>query len=521
MRVIIPLLLFVIIYYQIRHALWASVSQGQHALIAFGLLILGMMSAWRISYDQLSRPFARFHRLISLAVLCFLIVDPTDFTLVNDSAITLARQIAFGYWVALVCALLSLYKPSALLFPSFYLMLVNASSVAITGFSSDRLASVTLLESAQFLSLSVLVLSGLRRYSQSFSQQANAKARYDELALACMFLAISLHLSHYFWSGFEKLKVGEYLWTWASDNQTQNLVLSALYRGTLPTENFLALTQWLFDKASSSVQWFNAFAVVIQIATMAAFLHLSILRVLSLLYDAMHIGIYLLTGLLLWPWVANNLAILYAVKGVDRRALNWKIKLCCIVTIAMGGFQNFGNSSRLAWWDLRDITGTFVQAKTDDDQWHDVPMSYFNSHGRIMSLQAGQVSRPGHYPPTGWGASRQYDSSRMLGQCVEPREINSEAAASALQELQPRIKAFLLAHHRKLLAREVQYSRAHPYNGLRYLSSKTDMPDGIETVQSISAYRFVYQSVCLDLVNGTLIKNLVKQDEVIYKVPPE
>ena len=517
-QIVVPLLALLVGYHYLRHGAASLVSQGGATLVVFALLLIGVVAGWGLRYRDLPRSFARLHWLISIAILSYLLLDPADFTVVRQENSVWAQHIAYGYWVAIGCAVLSLLRPSALLYPAFYISLVHASSVAITHFDSDRLASVTLVESAQFLGLGVLFLYAIRRWGSSWIALPEGRARFNELALGCLFIAISLHLSHYFWSGYAKLRVGEFIWSWAADNQTHNLVLSSLYRGTLPDASNPVFTQWLFDTMSANVHVLNVVSVVVQIGAVAAVLHVLVLRALSLLYDAMHIGIFLATGLLLWPWVAINVAILYAVKGIRQRDISWSIILCCLVTLVLGGFQHFGNASRLAWWDMRDITGSLVQIKSDDGRWQDLPLSYFNSHGRVMTLQAGQVQLPGHYSPTGWGATRAYDTARMQGACELP---DSERALETMAEREIReqkISAFLQAHHQKLLMREARYSTAHPYPGLRYLNSANDMPEGLLRVADITAYRFVMQSVCLDLDEGQLQKNVVAEDSFIVDV---
>ena len=507
-------------YYRVRHILWGLLGNGDYAVVVLGTITLIAFIFLKVNYGMLPVPFGRLQRFLSVALLVFLLVDPPDLTVAVSQKVAFASQIAFFYWIAIGFALLSLRRPSALLVPAFYLYLVHGASSAITGYSSHRLASVTLLETTQFLSVGVLALVAVTGWNKIQQSRQALQINRNDFAFCFMFVAIGLHLSHYFWSGYQKLRMGEYPWSWVVNNHTENLVLSTLYRGTLPSASYPALTQWLFDNMAAVAPLVNLMSVAIQVLAVVVVVHLSGLKLMSLAYDVMHLGIYLLTGLLLWPWVAINLAILYALKSVKNSQITAACRWCCVVSIVLGGFGDYGNASRLAWWDLRDITGTVMQAQTVDGRWHDLPISYFNSHAQIVSTLMGQVQLQGHYSTASWGASRLYNKQRMSGNCPAPQQATTDESNEDRDRRVRLAKQFIKAHHQKLLARERRFGAAHPYPGLRYLRSPAYLPPGVKQVADIQAYRLSMQSVCLDLVDGQLHTRLIAEDSVVLGAVP-
>ena len=506
-------LALLVCYFQFRHFIWRFVANEQQLSVTFVCLLAASLAGFSVKYPALPGYFRRLLRIICAAVLGFLLLDPVDLTLVDPAHLMLAKLTAAGYVIAVLCAIVSLKIPSFILFPSFYLYISHAVSERIVTYGSHRLASVTLFEMAQYLGFCLLCLLAFR-----IPLRHIRKINAPMIISYMFFIAIGLHFSHYFWSGLQKLRIGESAWSWAMLNQTQNMMLSSLHRGVLPSASFPAVTQWLYDSGSQFIQPLNIYSLLAQLLAVIAVFRIAWIRLMSIVYDSLHVGIYIFSGLFLWPWVANNIAILIALKDTRSLYTGWPVKLCFVITIAFGGFNHFGNSSRLAWWDLRDITTTSVQARIENGPWVNVPVSFFNSHAQTATMNVGYAQLDAHYRPSHWGSDNQYDVQRANGHCPSPGNNEPYETFSERQARITKASGFLLSHHEKLLSRELRFGSPHPYPSLRYQHSTSSMPVEINSMQAITEYRVLVESTCLSMLDGELKQRVLAEDSFVVPV---
>ena len=334
----------------------------------------------------------------------------------------LANYVDKWYWIAVCAGVLSIFRPSFLFLIAFYSISTRYTVHYISGYGIPSLDIMYIMEMAEFLSLSSCV------YLRSTVNQKNiVKQKYaivlsvdpKQLSLCISFIAIGFHLGNYFWSGYQKLHMGPHLWTWAFENQTENMMLVFLKRGTPPFGAFPSVTQLLFDNFSSMVVLSNLFVIIAQLLAVIAPLRLRWLFIACLAYDVMHIGIYIITGLLFWPWIWNNVSIMFSISGYRDEQVGWLPKFCCIATICLWGY---GNSARLAWFDTADIKFTTIQAETPWHTWVDVPASYFlgHSYGASLGYDFDLGLNKGHYRTSALGASSDYVQAKTSGWCPEP-----------------------------------------------------------------------------------------------------
>jgi hypothetical protein len=469
--------------------------------------------------------FTVLTRTTAVGILAVLIFDPPDFTLANNAYSHLAGYVDVGYWVAVPAAALSIWRPSFLYFAALYLIWTRCAVDKISNFTIGPLDIKYMVDMAQFLAISACGITMLRIYAE----RGRARCGFDplrrldlnQLAFCLAFIAIGFHLGNYFWSGVAKLQLGPKPWSWAVENQTQNLMLGALKRGVLPSGAVPWLTQGLFDSFGTVAPLLNIIVLVTQLFAVVAVLRVSWLRIASWAYDGLHIGIYILGGLFFWPWIWNNLSIVLAVRRRSDREIGWAPKLCCIITILLGLSSRLGDSATLAWWDVRDIKMPMIQAQAEDGAWVDVPVSYFLSHSYAISHGYVDLAKTqGHFLPTIWGSAYAYDRVRTSGTCPEPPYIEEPESQSARAERLKRVGAFIRAHHRELLRRVDQnghynfYLRSHhtPSNPWMY-ERFSDMD-----IRKIRRYRLLTQSVCMSMLDGRLIQRVIKEDATTFDI---
>jgi hypothetical protein len=395
----------------------------------------------------------------------------------------------------------------------------------ISGFPLSTLDIRYMAEMAQFLGLSACGIVLFKKYMQNgrakIGSQSLGRVDVHELALCLSFIAIGFHLGNYFWSGVGKLSLGPKPWSWVLENQTQNMTIVALKRGVLPSGAFPWVTQGLFDSFGTIAPLSNVLVLTTQLFSVIAVLRVTWLRIASLAYDGLHIGIFLLGGLFFWQWIWNNLSIMVSVHRRSDQEIGWAPKVCCVITILLGFSASLGASARLAWWDVADIKIPIIQAQAENGVWIDVPVSYFLSHSYAISHGYVDLAvTEGHYLPTIWGSAYTYDRPKTSGTCSKPPYIAVTESQGERAERLERVGTFVRAHHRKLLRRVDENGFSNFYLRLNHHPSNPWMHKSFNNLdlRKIRRYRLLTQSVCLSMSDGRLIQRIIKEDATTFNV---
>jgi hypothetical protein len=342
--------------------------------------------------------------------------------------------------------------------------------------------------------------------------------RLEEIA----YVSFGLHLGNYFWSGVAKLFLGPHFWTWAIENQTFNTILYAATNGTLPIGHFPSLVQAAYTAAQVAVHPLNIAIVGCQIFAVVSPLRRLWLKAASVIYDVLHLGIWILGGLFFWPWVWNNITIFVAASSQRSRA-SLSAKLACVLAIVLG-FPSlpYYKAAWLAWFDVADARQTYFEAVTEDGRRARVPSSFFLSHSYSVSHGfMDTASHAGHFGFTLWGSSPNYERLLSSGKCIAPKnttETESDIDKTARLE---RVGKFVRAHHAKMLSRRswlgphsYYYSRLHHHPSNPFLFAQFNNM----RLSDIVAYNLVVESVCHRLKEGVVIPSVLGRTEERFVV---
>lgn len=475
------------------------------------------LSLFWVRYDAFGDVFRRITRVSCIGICVYLMFEPPDFTLVEGGRADLQWYVSVNFWPVLLCAILGMFRPSFAYAVVVYTLTTRMVVEPISGYRLSFLDIRYMMEMAEFLVISGIGLVLLRRGAAAWISVRN---RDTELQNCIAFAAIGFHLGNYFWSAHAKWILGPNPWTWVFENTTEEMLLIAAHKGVLP----IALPPWLFqasyDFFSSIGPISNAFVFGFQAFALIAVFWLAWLRLATLAYDALHVGIFILGGLFFWPWVWNNVSVLIALKDQTDRSIGWAPKLVCAAVIIMGGLFQIGHPARLGWYDVRDIRSPVIELREKDSEtWQRVPVSFFLSHSYAMSHgYFGLDEQVRHYKPTTWGSVYTYERLLASGTC-QPLPLAEKRLSHYSNEQLRRLEKFLLAHHSKMVERQQNGHRSfymrshhHPSNPLLYpVFNKLDLSNVVE-------YRFLDMSVCLSISEGTLIENVQAQDAYVFKV---
>jgi hypothetical protein len=458
-------------------------------------------------YDSFAPVLSVSIRSSAIALVVYLIVEPPDFTLANPAGADLLRYIQVAYPVAIALGALGILRP-AFVIPVFAFILSTRLSVErISGLGLSMLDIRYMLDMALYLVVAGLFVTRLApRLSPWFADPKR------QIEIAC--IGFAMHLANYFWSGVGKLLLGPAAWTWVIENPTHHMMPYAIENGALP----IAQWPWLVYATDRVLDYayipLNIAVLGFQLFALVCVLRPSWLKVSTLFYDLFHIGIYVLGGLMFWPWIWNNLTVLRATQkhGED---FPTTAKIACIFAILLG--NTFFASAWLAWWDVTGVRTQFLEAVTPQGSVR-VPTAFFLSHSYSISHgYLDQADRMGHFGYTIWESAKEYDRLKDSKTCAITPAARSETPAQR-QARWTRNASFLKAHHQKMLERERAWGRWNYYfRSHHHPSNPMLFPEfNALRLSDVIAYDMKVQSVCYDLGPNGVEKRVLKTEVERY-----
>ncbi len=496
------------------------------AWVVFATTTVLAAAFYRVDYRALAGPLATITRGCGLAIVAFLVVDPPVLTLANPAHAAAASYVDLAWWPAVGLGLLAVWRRPSFFIPvAYYAISTRYLAVDITYFPISTLDIRYVVDSAMFgagmMCAVFLVDRGLAGRSAQALRLANFGSfwnrRREDFTNAAAMMAIGFHLGNYFWSGVAKLSLDGGPLSWILENPTQNGILNALEKGTLPTAAWPWLTDLLYRGLGHGVLVMNIVVVVAQLAAIVLIFRVRWLLWLTYFYDLFHIGIYIFGGLFFWPWIWNNLAIVAALRRYRDRPLGITPKLAALAGILLGASHLLGDSARLAWYEVTDIRSNYFEAEAPDGTRVRVPSSFFLSeayavsHGKLDPAPAA-----GHYGGTLWGSSHSYRRFEDDGKCLVPAGAGAPVTVTPEASARLRhVRAYVKAHHAKMLARDARYGRLSFYfRGYHHPSNPFLYPAfNALDLKAVKRYFAVTESVCLRLDEGRLVRTVRNHTE--------
>ena len=512
--------------YQISN-LYINAARGSQLqlYLLYSLAIAFAFSFYFIKYSSFESLFQGLARSCAIGMAIYLIVEPTDLTLVYPEQQWRYEFANFMYPLAVVFAIVGIWRPSFVFLPATYAIAIRYMSADIYGIESGTLDIRYLAEMCQYLTVSSVVLYFLNKIcSKSPGKNKNICFLIQDHALEiCIaFNAIAFHFGNYFWSGVAKLAHGPSITTWILENPTHNTITVALEKGVLIFGQWPMVTDYIYKLFSITVIPINTFILITQFAAIVAIFSRKLIIWSSIFYDALHIGLYILNGLFFWPWVWINIAILFGVKKMRDTPINTIAKISCFLVITMGSLLGYVKYAHLAWLETPNIKSPYFEVKTPTNNWLKVPLSFFGSH--LYSVSHGSIDKSiqiDHYLPSNWSAVKFEEFVERDG-CQNPRSYDDSMYESLSEKIarEHHISTFIRERHRQVLKRlddEGRFfpylqSHHHPSNPLLY--SEFNQLD----LRKVKEYRFVVESVCLSLDSGNLKRKVINGYKVAINV---
>ncbi|RYZ02958.1 MAG: hypothetical protein EON61_15690 [Alphaproteobacteria bacterium] len=484
--------------------------------LAAGLVSAGIFH--NVRYAEFSSLLRACTRASAIGLIAFLVIEAPDFSLANPEFADALTYVQIGYWVALACAVASLFRPAFIIPVAIYILSTRLLVGHISGLPISIIDIRYMLDMALYLAIfgifAVRIAPMLGPWFASPDRQSEIVG-----------VAMGLHLANYFWSGIAKLAIGPTPWYWIFENQTSNQIPYTLESGILPIGHIPWLTQLSYDVMSFLNTPLNAAIVVVQLFAIICVLRVGWLKIASLLFDALHIGIYIFGGLFFWPWIWNNVTVWWAARSTGKAGLSNKTKLACIATMLLGfPALNMNPAAWLAWYDVADARQIYFEAVKQDGTTIKVPSAFFITHSYSVSHgYMGYFPVDGQYEATPLASTETLVRNEKSGDCVDPRTLPPEHKVETADERNNRqatLGRFLASHHAKMLDREASVGRGSWYVHAHHHPSNPFLYDQFNNLnlRDVVGYNLVLESDCLSLKNGKVQKKVVQRDTEYYDV---
>ena len=400
---------------------------GPHAVAAYVVLSCLVLGGALQSYAEATASYKTLIRSVIAVALFYIITGHVRIAEPLIGGDWLAEFELNRLWVAAaLCGFVGLFRPSFGLVPLVYILWQKHQLMHVVGLPIDWMDYLTVIETGSFLIIGYLILGLVRRLA-SVSSPSNCgvatwQTRENSLigtlhpVDALVLFAIALHFGNYFYAGLVKASLGDSPLYWALHNRTELLVLASWDYGYLP----ISFSSWLPAFTYESMEKFhvvtNLITFVIQLLAVVAIVRIRWVILITLAYDALHLLIFVTTGIFFWKFILLNLAIVAAVSRLRHVTLstNLKIALAAAVACSPYVFQIMGS---FAWIDTPSVNEARVYAVADDGTEYRVPSNFFL--GASVTLAQSRMIWPQDVPflTATWGGTRDFAVAKRSLAC--------------------------------------------------------------------------------------------------------
>ena len=474
------------------------------------IVAIALAGCWA-GADQASRSFNILLRAaVGVLMVYLLTAHASGFMYPLGGGAFMETLAGVGPWVALLAGIAAIFRPSLGILPIGYVVWEKTTASEVLGIRITFTDWVVLADIGILLVLGFIVIAMVRRFRieprisrmlDGASLRPGTIGHHDVLVVVC----VAFHFGNYFYSGLDKVLIGDYAMQWLAENRTDYLILAALKSGNLP----IAFSDWLTAAAYQfSAKFFyvlNFLTLFGQLACIAAVWRPRWTIWCTAFYDLQHIAIFLLTGIFFWKWILLNFAIVVALSQI--RKASWPPWVAVVLMVIILGSTQVFQIVKLAWFDTRAMNYTHFEAVTADGTSYGVPSNYFLATSVTFAQQRIGEPGPEHFSTRTWGATYLPTIMHQANACALPVGEQSELLGDDERTWVERI---IRRHHAFVLTRVDDEGRidydwfphhiwsAPPVFGEFWRLDKRE----------ITSYRFVVESICNDFVDGQLVSDV-------------
>lgn len=502
------------VFYCVKH-LTADAHDFKAWLLAVGGLTTLALAGLVVTPQSLTLGLRVFFRIVALVPIIFFVFATPEFTGIDSRSTGSAFEII--RYFGLATGLLSLWRPSFLSASLYALVLTDQIAAVAGGLPVSETDMLPTIETTSVLLFALTAARWISLTKRTFGTQLREVfgGSVTDPALrmpfqeALLILVTAVHLANYYYSGHTKLVLSGGPTNWLLHNPTGVLMENAWDMGFLPIAQWKPLADFILLVATRFTPAVNAFVLGIQLLAFVALFRRRWLIAALLSYDMMHIGIFLLSGIFFWKWIALNTAFVAALTRARMSEISGRIAIAAVVCGALAPLMFF--VARLGWYDTREVSNSYAVAITNDGKEFAVPSNYFLA----LSLGFAQMdfgqTQPGTSPATStWGATVSDDIMRQANKCQAP--VGGEGSPERLANLE---RVLRMVHETAVAAGGadgVFNYNIYPHHVWSNLFSDTAFLHLDK--RKIVAYRWVEEVLCVDhLHNATRV--MTKRSTVV------
>lgn len=492
-------------------------SAGWH-LVACLLLALITLGGATVRYDLGTRAYRVLLR--SIVALCVFYIFTSRMSIAPDlidSQSVLARELKYGWMVAVACGVIAMFRPSFAIVPLMYIVWHKQQLTQVFGLHIDWMDHFTVIETGAVLTLGYLFFALLRvRFASSMFEYRSAGETPGRTGISIhpidllVIVAVALHFGNYFYAGMIKLALGlHHPLLWVLDNQTQTLLPAALESGVLPISFSSSLTHFAYEALADVRVLTNFITISTQLLAVVAITRIRWAILITLCYDVLHVMIFILSGIFFWKFIILNLAIVAALSTMQIRVIPRRLKIFFCSTIVLSPLV-FQIMPSYAWLDSRSMNSVHIVAVTEDGAEYRVPSNYFL--GASVTFAQHRLIWPEYGPLTTqtWGTTRNHDVM-LKGLACDWDYADGALPIASWHAPKEQISNFIRRHHRQMLTL-VDETGFYDYDLFpHHIFSTPWVFTDFKALDKrrIAKYRYEIKALCVSYEDGTLKKDVM------------
>jgi len=481
----------------------------------------------KLRYQDLPRFTGIFIRWIGVTVLVQVVLDALAFTPGVPSVLfgggPTVIFFRFAALIAIASGVFGWWRPAFLLpvfaFYDMFRELINSTSGIVVVKTDYR----SMLDTGSFALIGTVAIIAICSpwVASRVPRIAKWHERLDvpELQKSSILLvwcgAVGAHLANYFYSGLSKLEAGwPEPWTWVLHNPTQTSILMGLERGDNLLWAFPGILNLIWQAFVHFGVILNAIVICTQLASPAAAVGRRTLLTFTVFFDMFHVAVWFTLGAIFQYWVIVNVLIFASAQhlGIKRFTTQMRIVMAGMTLMA----PTFFYVNHLGWLDGPKIPSPKFIAHTRDGRSVEMPGPYFgifsyNIAQNFLWIPDGAFA---NYPA---GNHHHLASWRDAIKCgpLRAEKQNVRRQHSTLQSVVAMVE------------NTDRFARSHPwYKSLNiyYFYPQHMLPNPAMfkdfnrlSINDIVGYTYRVDSVCLDLRNGVLHRDV--RDVWEYPIP--
>ncbi len=382
-----------------------------------GATLLSLVFAY-VRYDATGRAFGVLLRALTVVIAAYLAASQPFFIVgggeggANHVAAVLLQVF---FWVMLAAAVAAMLRPSFALLPFMFLIVLKSEYAASSGMGISATDYAILPEVGLFLTAGSVAIAVWTR-GQPWRAVTPSTDRPDPRLLGDMlvYAAAAIHFANYFYAGFGKLMLPGPPLAWLG-NHTPNILLASLLYKCNPLMQFGPVVDALYAGFSRLYPLTNAAVLFFQLACLWALSRRWLLIVFLLFFDAMHVGIFVSSGIFFWKWIVLNLIFALVLEWIGfAKAPRWLHVTGLVLVVSAPAFFSV---ARLAWFDTREVNAAFVQAVRDDGARVQLPSNFFLGYSVTFAQNRVGVALGPHFATGSLGSSHDYGTAVEAATC--------------------------------------------------------------------------------------------------------